>query len=103
MDASHSIIIEGDGTFRDVTETAGIHSTISARGMTFVDFDHDGDLDLYVTSAPATGASSGTTAAHSELWRNNGNGTFTNWSAESGLGHRGERRHGQRHQQRPRD
>ncbi|MFZ0908752.1 MAG: FG-GAP-like repeat-containing protein [Candidatus Acidiferrales bacterium] len=77
---------QGDGTFRDVTETAGIHSTISARGMTFVDFDHDGDLDLYVTSAPATGASSGTTAAHSELWRNNGNGTFTNWSAESGLG-----------------
>ncbi len=77
---------QGDGTFRDMTDTAGIHSTISARAMTFVDFDHDGDLDLYVTSAPAADAASGAAAAKSELWRNNGNGTFTNWSAESGLG-----------------
>ncbi len=76
---------QGDGTFRDVTETAGIHSTISARGMTFVDYDHDGDLDLYVTTAPAARAASEAPSTQSELWRNNGNGTFTNWSAESGL------------------
>jgi tetratricopeptide (TPR) repeat protein len=77
---------QGDGTFHDVTETAGIHSTISARGMTFVDYDHDGDLDLYVTSAPTQRAPSNASAKRSELWRNDGNGTFTNWSAESGLG-----------------
>jgi tetratricopeptide (TPR) repeat protein len=77
---------QGDGTFRDVTETAGIHSTISARGMTFVDYDHDGDLDIYVTSAPTQIPPAGVPAKQSELWRNDGNGTFTNWSAESGLG-----------------
>jgi len=77
---------QGNGTFRDVTETAGIHSMISARGMTFADYDHDGDLDLYVTSAPTQHAQPDAPAKQSELWRNDGNGTFTNWSAESGLG-----------------
>jgi tetratricopeptide (TPR) repeat protein len=90
---------QGDGTFRDVTEAAGIHSTILASGMTFVDYDHDGDLDLYVTTSPnarayvdihVTSASPIPSPAVapvnlSELWRNNGNGTFTKWTEESGL------------------
>ena len=46
---------------------------------TFVDYDHDGDLDLYVTMAPANGRKN-------KMWRNNGNSTFTDVSAESGLG-----------------
>jgi hypothetical protein len=63
--------------------------------LTFIDYDHDGDLDLYVTrfndfpltnpaeafsfpmDAPATG---------NVLWRNNGNGTFTDWTSETALG-----------------
>src|SRR6185437_7830084 len=41
------------------------------------DFDHDGDLDLYVTAASGQSTNF--------LWRNNGNGTFTNWTSETGL------------------
>src|SRR5262249_42816066 len=49
---------------------------------TFVDFDHDGDLDLYISSSmPSTS---------NALWRNNGNGTFTDWTGPSGLGMSGQ-------------
>jgi tetratricopeptide (TPR) repeat protein len=89
---------EGDGVFKDVTEKAGIKTEGLVLGMTFVDYDHDGDLDLYVTrfgdfplgdrskpfafpeNAPAPG---------NVLWRNNGNGTFTEWTSETGLGGNG--------------
>ena len=79
---------DGDGKFRDVTAGAGIHVTGQAMGLTFVDYDHDGDLDLYVARAPAsTGRDLFPSTANSpnELWRNNGNGTFTEVSEESGL------------------
>jgi len=89
---------EGNGTFKDVTEKAGIKTEGLTLGMTFVDFDHDGDLDLYVTrfgdfpladstqpfAFPADPASPGNV-----LWRNNGNGTFTDWTSEAGLGGNG--------------
>lgn len=39
----------GNGTFRDVTDTFGLAGTGGrARGITFVDYDNDGDLDIYV-------------------------------------------------------
>ena len=85
---------EGKGTFKDVTKEAGIEMDGLAMGVTFIDYDHDGDLDLYVTrfndfplanpaeqfSFPMDSAPAGNV-----LWRNNGNGTFTNWTAEAGL------------------
>jgi tetratricopeptide (TPR) repeat protein len=74
----------GDGTFADVTQAVGIRREKGCVGVTFVDYDHDGDLDLYVTTAP-NGAASGE-QAHNVLWRNNGNSTFTDVSAETGLG-----------------
>ena len=53
-------------------------------GLTFVDYDHDGDLDLYITTAPDSAAPG--TPPHNVVWRNNGNNTFTDVSAETGLG-----------------
>jgi Tfp pilus assembly protein PilF len=85
---------EGDGTFKDVTEAAGIHTEGLSLGLTFIDYDHDGDLDLYVTrfqnfplgdpSQPFTFPQDSTPPGN-VLWRNNGNGTFTDWTKDSGL------------------
>jgi Tfp pilus assembly protein PilF len=75
---------KGEGKFEDVTETAGIRKEKGCVGVTFVDYDHDGDLDLYVTMAADAGPAGA--PAHNALWRNNGNGTFTDVSSETALG-----------------
>jgi Flp pilus assembly protein TadD len=75
----------GDGKFEDVTEKVGIRREPGCVGVTFVDYDHDGDLDLYITMM-STAATTRETAAHNVLWRNNGNSTFTDVSAETALG-----------------
>jgi Tfp pilus assembly protein PilF len=74
----------GDGKFEDVTEKVGIQRDKGCVGVTFVDYDHDGDLDLYITMAPDSGSPGA--AAHNILWRNNGNSTFTDVSADTALG-----------------
>jgi Tfp pilus assembly protein PilF len=85
---------EGNGTFKDVTAEAGIQTDGLSLGMMFIDYDHDGDLDLYVTrfrdsvlENPAQPFSfpAGAEAPGNVLWRNNGNGTFTDWTKETGL------------------
>ncbi|MBY0496631.1 MAG: FG-GAP-like repeat-containing protein [Cyanobacteria bacterium] len=69
---------DGNGRFRDATSTLGIRVTGPALGVAFVDYDHDGDLDLYVPrfveDAPAN-----------QMWRNNGNGTFTETTSQAGV------------------
>jgi Flp pilus assembly protein TadD len=75
---------KGDGKFEDVTQAVGIRRDPGCVGVTFVDYDHDGDLDLYVTMAPADAPSGA--KRHNLLWRNNGNSTFTDISAETALG-----------------
>ena len=83
---------QGDGTFRDVTEAAGIRRDKGFVSLTFVDYDHDGDLDLYVLRGrrAAEGTDDQSRASgpllRNVLWRNNGNGTFTDWSEPTGLG-----------------
>ncbi|MFY9562016.1 MAG: FG-GAP-like repeat-containing protein [Terriglobales bacterium] len=93
---------EKNGTFRDVTEQAGINTEKSlppanplagkpeVTGLTFVDYDHDGDLDLYVTRL--TPQSVGicldkkiSSPGNNIMWRNNGNGTFTDVTETTGL------------------
>jgi len=74
----------GDGKFADVTEKVGIRREAGCAGPTWVDYDHDGDLDLYITMQPSVPGSPGA-KRHNVLWRNNGNSTFTDVSAESGL------------------
>jgi tetratricopeptide (TPR) repeat protein len=69
-----------NGKFQDVTKTAGITALNRPAGMTFIDYDHDGDLDLFITGSPLAGRSNSNV-----LWRNNGNGTFTEWTEQTGL------------------
>ena len=77
----------GHGKFSDVTKAVGITPQNEPAGLTFVDYDHDGDLDLFVTGQPLAG-----TGGPSVLWRNNGNQTFTDVTSETGLGGQGATR-----------
>jgi Flp pilus assembly protein TadD len=70
----------GNGKFEDVTASSGITTTNHPTSLTFVDYDHDGDLDLFITGAPLSASTSPNT-----LWRNNGNKTFTDWTKPAGL------------------
>jgi tetratricopeptide (TPR) repeat protein len=70
----------GRGQFSDTTSAVGIRPLNHPAGLTFVDFDHDGDLDLFVT-----GSASATGMGPNVLWRNNGNSTFTEWTNPTGL------------------
>src|SRR3984885_14721654 len=74
----------GGGKFTDVTAATGVQPANQPAGITFVDYDHDGDLDLFVTGQPSAAG-----AKPNVLWRNNGNGTFTNWTEQTGLGGEG--------------
>ncbi|HET8923098.1 MAG TPA: CRTAC1 family protein [Candidatus Acidoferrum sp.] len=69
----------GDGTFTDVTEQAGIHTDGTFFfGVAVGDFDNDGYPDIYMTGY-----------RHSLLYHNNGNGTFTDVTAKAGVGNDG--------------
>jgi cytochrome c-type biogenesis protein CcmH/NrfG len=80
---------EKNGAFRDATSTAILGNTLQGVGVTFIDYDHDGDLDLYATVPAAGGtgpAGAGTIVIGlNTMWRNNGNGTFTSVTGETGL------------------
>ena len=64
----------GEGTFRAVTEQAGLSCVKSAIGGAWADIDNDGDLDLYVTNI---------WGEPNYLFINNGNGEFVRISLEN--------------------
>ena len=70
----------GDGTFSDVTESAGILSFHPTQTAVWADFNNDGWLDLFI------GNESTPDDPHpSELYMNNKDGTFTNKADEAGV------------------
>jgi tetratricopeptide (TPR) repeat protein len=71
----------GHGKFEDVTAKAGLAARNRPTGITFVDYDHDGDLDLLLTGAPLQPG-----GESNVLWRNNGDKTFTEQTEQTGLG-----------------
>lgn len=99
----------GNGSFEDVTQKAGfpIGNIRWGSGATFIDYDRDGDLDLFVANylsfdvktAPEPGKGGncfwkgipvncgpkGLPFDTNLFYRNNGNGTFTDISKESGI------------------
>jgi enediyne biosynthesis protein E4 len=89
----------GDGTFTDVTADAGVDNPFFGTGAAFLDYDRDGRLDLFVGNYLRFVPSyrqyypgdhyPGPLDYDPELNRlfhNNGNGTFTDVSKESGIG-----------------
>ena len=69
----------GDGTFTDVAEQAGIADPRGGWGSLFADYDNDGYLDLYITRGGWSGA------AENTLYHNNGDGTFTDVTHTAGV------------------
>jgi len=65
----------GDGTFTDVTEKAGLQGIGYSMGVAAGDYDNDGFVDLYVTGVN-----------RNQLFHNNGDGTFTDVTEKAGVG-----------------
>ncbi len=67
---------KGDGTFVDATVAAGLQQNHGyGMGCLAADYDNDGDADLYLTNF-----------GRNQLYRNNGNGTFTDVTSHAGVG-----------------
>jgi len=103
----HLLKNNGNGTFTDVTAKAGVNDPRWTTAASFVDYDNDGDLDLFVTnyvdfdinnlpefgqgktcqykSIPVQCGPRGLKGAGDSLFRNNGNGTFTDVSKQAGV------------------
>lgn len=84
----------GDGTFRDVTQKAGIGADSCTTVASWGDYNNDGFLDLYVgryldprKDIPTTFYARN--GEPNQLYRNNGDGTFTNVTAKAGVGETG--------------
>jgi len=99
----------GDGTFTNVTKQAGLWNEVPrwGAGCTFIDYNRDGHLDLFVSNytqfdfkrVPKPGANSncnwkgipvecgprGLPPGYHSLYRNNGDGTFTDVSRAAGI------------------
>ena len=76
----------GQASFSDVTVSANVANSLQAAprvgtGATWGDYDNDGDLDLYVTNWASSVSNS-----LNRLYRNNGNGSFSDVASSSGMG-----------------
>ncbi len=102
---------DGDGTFTDVTRAAGVGDSRWGMNCAFGDYDRDGDVDLYVANyltfaeetTPKPGAlpncrygnlpvfcgPRGLAGEGDVLYRNDGNGRFTDVTAAAGIGSQG--------------
>ena len=78
-DPNHTNVLyrnEGDGTFVDTTAAAGLQQNYGyGMGCLAADYDNDGDADLYLTNF-----------GRNQLYRNDGDGTFTDVTSHAGVG-----------------
>jgi hypothetical protein len=78
----------GDGSFTDVTHEANLaHPAYPSQSATWADYDNDGDLDLYSCneSEPEIDYSIHALKFPSQLFRNEGDGSFTDVGARAGV------------------
>lgn len=95
--ANKLFINNGNGTFTEAAARYGIADTGFTIQSVFLDYNHDGYLDLFVmNNSPhefargesemhPAGVPSKATGSYDQLFRNNGDGTFTNVSREAGI------------------
>lgn len=93
---------DGTGDFQDMTKEAGVNDSSWSTAATFTDFDRDGDLDLFVVNNLVWSAereidcyargvltyclpTNYQAPARDTMFRNNGDGTFTNVTAVTGF------------------
>jgi hypothetical protein len=82
---------DGDGTFTDVTEAAGLLEAHPTQTAAWADYNNDGHLDLFIGNesstdeAPIPWIPPNAGTHPSELYRNNGDGTFTDVAEDAGL------------------
>src|SRR5207247_9579908 len=69
-----------NGTFDDVTEESGLLRFHPTQAATWFDYNNDGWLDLFVGNETTPGDTN-----RCELFRNNGDGTFTECAAVCGV------------------
>jgi uncharacterized repeat protein (TIGR01451 family) len=65
---------DGDGTFSDVSDIAGLNDTTGTWGNVWADYDKDGDLDVVLTGGASV-----------RLYRYDGDGMFTNMTTGVGI------------------
>ncbi|MCZ6873743.1 MAG: FG-GAP-like repeat-containing protein [bacterium] len=78
-DPHHLYRNNGDGTFTDVTQISNLNDARGGWASLFFDYDRDGDIDLFVTRDGWRGVEG------NSLYRNNGDGTFTDVAAQAGV------------------
>jgi hypothetical protein len=66
---------KGDGTFEDISASAGINRTAFSKGVAAADYDNDGYMDLYVSNA----------GGENFLYHNNHDNTFTEVARKAGV------------------
>jgi len=70
---------DGSGRFTEVTELSGLGDPNTAFVVAWTDYDRDGDLDVYICNGIVGGGDTNV------LYRNNGDGTFSDVTQEAGL------------------
>jgi hypothetical protein len=74
--ANSKILQNNNGVYTDVATAAGVTTSSAIKSLSVVDYDNDGDMDLYFTSQ----------AGENKLYSNDADGTFTDVTAIAGIG-----------------
>ena len=89
---------EGIPIFKEEAKNYGIDDSSNTMGVAFIDFDRDGDLDLYVLNNEQNATLptnyrkkilDGSALSNDKFYKNNGNGTFSDITLQAGIVYEG--------------